>query len=65
MSKESSAFRRALNRSVLGLALALAMGLQGCSTTLENIALGTGIGVAGTISALGCLLACQDKGPGW
>ncbi len=65
MSKNHSSIRRALNRLLLGLTLAGAMSLQGCSTTLENIALGAGIGVAGTVSALGCLLACQDRGPGW
>ncbi|POR52705.1 hypothetical protein B0G62_1042 [Paraburkholderia eburnea] len=65
MSKNHSSIRRALNRLTLGLALAGAMSLQGCSTTLENIALGAGVGVVGTVSALGCLLACQDKGPGW
>ncbi|WP_245641683.1 hypothetical protein [Paraburkholderia bannensis] len=54
-----------MNRSMLGLALAGALSLQGCSTTLENIALGAGVGVVGTVSALGCLLACQDHGPGW
>ncbi len=65
MSKNHSSIRRALNRLMLGLALAGAMSLQGCSTTLENIPLGAGVGVVGTVSALGCLLACQDKGPGW
>ncbi|HEV3426754.1 MAG TPA: hypothetical protein VG320_02625 [Paraburkholderia sp.] len=65
MSKHHLSIQRAFNRLMLGLAVAGAMSLQGCSTTLENIALGTGIGVAGTVSALGCLLACQDKGPGW
>lgn len=65
MSKQHSSFLRALKRLILGLALAGAMSLQGCSTTLENIALGAGVGVAGTVSALGCLLACPDHGPGW
>jgi hypothetical protein len=65
MPQETSFFPRRVKRSMLGLALALAMSLQGCSTTLENIALGAGVGVAGTVSALGCLLACTDRGPGW
>jgi hypothetical protein len=50
---------------MLGLALVLAMSLQGCSTTLGNLALGAGLGAVGTVSALGCLLACHDPGPGW
>ncbi|MBN3856837.1 MULTISPECIES: hypothetical protein [unclassified Paraburkholderia] len=65
MSKESSFIPHRLRRPMLGLALVLAMSLQGCSTTLGNLALGAGFGVVGTVSALGCLLACHDPGPGW
>ncbi|WP_157025523.1 hypothetical protein [Paraburkholderia heleia] len=35
--------------------------LQRRATTAENIASGFGIGLAGTLSALGCLLAFQTN----
>ncbi|CAM2153014.1 MULTISPECIES: hypothetical protein [Paraburkholderia] len=51
-----SAFRRTL--AVLSLCAALA-GLNGCATTIGNIGLGAGLGVAATVSALYCVLACS------
>ncbi|MBB5503024.1 hypothetical protein [Paraburkholderia sp. MM5384-R2] len=39
--------------------------LQGCATTAENLAVGFGLGAVGTVSALGCLLACKMANPHW
>ncbi|WP_143037221.1 hypothetical protein [Paraburkholderia tuberum] len=39
--------------------------LQGCATTAENLAVGFGVGAVGTVSALGCLLACEMANPHW
>ncbi|MBB3259469.1 hypothetical protein F4827_004344 [Paraburkholderia bannensis] len=33
--------------------------LQGCASTLGNIALGAGLGVTVTVSAIYCALACH------
>ncbi|CAG9220947.1 conserved exported hypothetical protein [Paraburkholderia tropica] len=50
-----SAFRRTL--ALLTMCVALA-GLNGCATAIGNIGLGVGLGVAGTVSAIYCALAC-------
>jgi hypothetical protein len=47
------------------LLLTAALTLPGCATTAGNIALGAGLGVVGTVSALDCLLTCHDGGHGW
>ncbi|WP_321798282.1 hypothetical protein [Caballeronia sp. J97] len=40
------------------VALLLVCSFSGCATTVGNIALGFGLGAAGTISGLYCALAC-------
>jgi hypothetical protein len=61
------AFLSRFQTRVLSLSLVLfaTMPLQGCATTVENIALGAGLGAVGTVSALGCLLTCQQPEHGW
>ncbi|MCG7403359.1 MULTISPECIES: hypothetical protein [Caballeronia] len=40
------------------IALLLAFMLGGCATTVGNIALGMGLGAAGTLGGIYCALAC-------
>ncbi|CAG9222249.1 conserved hypothetical protein [Paraburkholderia tropica] len=54
-----------MRRLFLLIAIASITQLQGCSSTLGNIALGFGLGTVGTVSALGCALTCQGGDPGW
>ncbi|QGZ58457.1 hypothetical protein [Paraburkholderia acidiphila] len=56
---------RILGQLLLPMLLSSTLTLQGCATTAENLALGFGIGSVGTISALGCLLACQMNDARW
>jgi len=65
MSQRRSSCSRILGRLVLTVLLACASLMQGCATTAENIALGFGLGSVGTVSALGCLLACQMNDARW
>ncbi|WP_169708723.1 hypothetical protein [Trinickia terrae] len=52
----------ALRRKVaLLVTLALLFNLNGCSSTLGNIGLGFGLGVAGTVSGLYCALVCHNN----
>ncbi|WP_175425525.1 hypothetical protein [Trinickia violacea] len=51
-----------LRRKVTLLAaLALLFNLNGCSSTLGNIGLGFGLGVAGTVGGLYCALVCRKN----
>lgn len=65
MTQGHSFFRRTLNGVAYALALFAATQLQGCATTVENLALGAGVGAIGTVSALGCLLACPPPSHAW
>ncbi|MEX3950956.1 hypothetical protein AB4Y40_24755 [Paraburkholderia sp. EG287B] len=65
MSQRRPTRSRILGQLLLPVLLSSTLMLQGCATTAENIALGFGIGSVGTISALGCLLACQMNDARW
>jgi len=65
MSQRRSSCSRVLGRLALTVLLASTWLMQGCATTAENIALGFGLGSVGTVSALGCLLACQMNDARW
>ncbi|WP_321840040.1 hypothetical protein [Paraburkholderia bannensis] len=57
----SSGFKidRMARTTIAACALASMILLQGCATTLGNIALGAGVGVTATVSAIYCALACH------
>ena len=65
MSQRRPTCSRILGQLLLPVLLSSTLMLQGCATAAENIALGFGIGSVGTISALGCLLACQMNDARW
>jgi hypothetical protein len=65
MSKKPTASSSILRRLAFAALVTSALSLQGCATAMENIAVGAGLGAVGTVAALGCMLTCQGREPGW
>jgi hypothetical protein len=65
MSQPRPSCSRIAGHVLLAVLLTSTSLLEGCATTAENIAVGLGLGTVGTVSALGCLLACQLNDPHW
>jgi hypothetical protein len=65
MSQRRKSSSRLRHRLLLASLLTSLSMLQSCATTAENLAVGFGLGAVGTVSALGCLLACEMANPHW